>query len=140
MYETWYCYSPAKSNTVDAAALFNKGVPSNGAAEAEFNFYNWTNKVLALAGVQIELETQPTDYLGIKIAFGPKILMDPTFAITFQEIKSKFAGTNKISKDATLVLADKDLFFENLDLGSGSLVCKDGVKIPGKSIEFEFSN
>ena len=83
MYETWYCYSPAKSNTVDAAALFNKGVPSNGAAEAEFNFYNWTNKVLALAGVQIELETQPADYLGIKIAFGPKILMDPTFAITF---------------------------------------------------------
>ena len=83
MYETWYCFSPAKSNTVDAAALYNKGVPTYGAAEAEFNFYNWTNKMLALAGVQIDLETQVTDYSGIKIAFGPKILMDPTFAITF---------------------------------------------------------
>ena len=51
MYETWYCFSPAKSNTVDAAALYNKGVPTYGAAEAEFNFYNWTNKMLALAGV-----------------------------------------------------------------------------------------
>ena len=54
MYETWYCFSPAKNNTNDAAALFNKGVPTYGAAEAEFNFYNWTNKMLALAEVEIE--------------------------------------------------------------------------------------
>lgn len=51
MYETWYCFSPAKSNTTDAAALYNKGVPTYGAAEAEYNFYNWTNKMLSLAGV-----------------------------------------------------------------------------------------
>jgi hypothetical protein len=32
------------------------------------------------------------------------------------------------------------LFFENLDLGNGSLVCKDGMKVPGKAYEFEISN
>ena len=30
------------------------------------------------------------DYGGIKIAFGPKIILDPTFALTFNEIKAKF--------------------------------------------------
>ena len=42
--------------------------------------------------------------------------MDPMFAITFKEIKCKFAGSNKIAKEATLVLKDSNLFFENLDL------------------------
>jgi UDP-sugar pyrophosphorylase len=86
MYETWYCFSPAKSNTADAAALFNKGVPTYGAAESEFNFYNWSNKMLELAGVDIEYENKKTDYSGVKLAFGPKILIDPMFAITFKEI------------------------------------------------------
>jgi hypothetical protein len=83
MYETWYCFSPAKNNTSDAAALFKKSVPTYGAAEAEYNFYNWTNKMLTLAGVEIEYQTEKTDYQGVEIAFGPKILLDPTFAITF---------------------------------------------------------
>lgn len=39
-----------------------------------------------------------------------------------------------------MVLADSDLFFENLDLGNGSLICKDGIKVPGKTVEFENSD
>ena len=57
MYETWFCFSPAKSNLEAAAANFAKGVPTYGTAEAEFNFYSWTNRVLALAGVDITTET-----------------------------------------------------------------------------------
>lgn len=51
MYETWYCFSPAKSSIEASAALYAKGMPTFGCAEAEYNFYNWTNKMLALAGV-----------------------------------------------------------------------------------------
>jgi hypothetical protein len=36
-----------------------------------------------IAGVEIETETEKTDYNGMSFAFGPKILLDPTFAITF---------------------------------------------------------
>jgi hypothetical protein len=43
MYETWYCFSPAKNNINDAAACVLKGIPSYGAAEAEYNFYAWAN-------------------------------------------------------------------------------------------------
>ena len=83
MYETWFCFSPAKNNINDAAACVKSGIPSYGAAEAEFNFYNWTNKVLRTAGVEIEEHNDKQDFNGMQFAFGPKILMDPTFAITF---------------------------------------------------------
>ena len=63
--------------------------------------------------------------------------MDPMFAITFKEIKCKFAGSNKIAKEATLVLKDSNLFFENLDLAQGSLVCKSQMKIPGPMVVFD---
>lgn len=83
MYETWYCFSPAKNNIKDAAACVAKGIPSYGAAEAEFNFLEWTNRILALAGVDIEKQTEKVDYNGMKFAFGPKILMEPQFGLTF---------------------------------------------------------
>lgn len=42
--------------------------------------------------------------------------MDPTFALTFDEIKQKFQGENKISKDSTLVLIGKDTKVKDLNL------------------------
>jgi hypothetical protein len=52
----------------------------------------------------------------MNFAYGPKILLDPLFAITFEELKIKFMGSNRISKDATLILSEKNVFFDNLDL------------------------
>lgn len=58
MYDTWYCFSPAKASMEAAAASFAKGMPTYGAAEAEFNFYNWTNKMLTKAGVNVDYEVE----------------------------------------------------------------------------------
>jgi len=82
MYDTWFCFSPAKNNVNDALACFNKGLPSFGAAQAEFDFYNWTNKMLRIAGVDIPEQTLETDCAGIKFKFGPKILLEPSFSLT----------------------------------------------------------
>ena len=90
MYDTWYCFSPAKNNIKDAKLCIDKGIPSFCAAEAEFNFYNWTNKMLEKAGVSIEYSQEAQDYNGMVFKFGPKICMDPCFAMTFKEIKDKF--------------------------------------------------
>lgn len=81
-YETWYSFSPVKNNIKDAAALFAKKMPPYGGSSGEYDFYNWTNEVLQKIGVEIEKDTDPVDYSGIKIAFGPKILLDPSFALT----------------------------------------------------------
>ena len=35
----------------DAQKCIEKDMPSYGAAEGEFNFFNWTNKMLKIAGV-----------------------------------------------------------------------------------------
>ena len=46
--------------------------------------------MLEKVGVEIEYNTEPENYNGIKLAFGPKILLDPTFALTMNELKHKF--------------------------------------------------
>jgi UDP-sugar pyrophosphorylase len=85
-YEAWYCMSPVKNNIVDAAACVERGLPSYGAAQGEWEFYNWTANMLEKVGVQINRETEVTNYQGVKLAFGPRILLDPTFSLTFSEL------------------------------------------------------
>ena len=82
MYDPWFCFSPAKNNVNDALACHGRGLPSFGAAQAEFDFYNWTNKMLRIAGVNIPESQIATDCAGIPINFGPKILLEPSFALT----------------------------------------------------------
>lgn len=65
------------------------------------------------------------------MAFGPKILLDPTFALSIKELKQKFQGQNRISKDSTLILKGKDARIENLNL-DGYLVVKDGDVVTGE--------
>ena len=82
--------------------------------------------MLALAGVDIDINDTKESYNGMSFAFGPKILMDPMFAITFKEIKCKFHGQNRIGKNASMILSDSQLFFEDLDLEGETLVCQGG--------------
>ena len=64
----------------------------------------------------------------MQFAFGPKILMDPMFAMTLKEIKCKFYGPNRIGAQGSAIFADNELFFENLNLGNETLVCQGGQK------------
>ena len=104
-YETWYCFSPAKNNVKDALACFQKGLPSFGAAQAEFDFYRWGEKMLEIAGVKINREDQiKTNCSGIDFEFGPKVLMEPHFALTLQDMRDKVAGEVEVFCSAALVL------------------------------------
>ena len=76
----------------------------------------------------------------MNFAYGPKILLDPIFALTLDEMRIKLKGTNKISKDASLLLVEKDVFFENLDLGAETMICKNGAKNMEGPIAFEPSS
>lgn len=137
MYETWFCFSPAKTNIKDAAGLIARGLPSYGAAEAEWNFYNWTNKMLELVGVNIEYATEKQSYHGMQFAFGPKVLLDPSFAITMQELKEKFQGKCQLAKEASLIAKGEDTVFLNLDVGEATLVTGRGIKHPAEMIVFK---
>jgi len=84
MYDTWYCFSPAKNNCTDAIACFNKGLPGFSAASAEFDMYNWNCKLLELVGVKITRSDEAKVYAGVPWKFGPKVFLEPSFAITFK--------------------------------------------------------
>lgn len=131
-YDTWFSFSPVKNNIKDASVLAGKGMPSFGAAAGEYDFFNWTTRILTeVAGVHIEKETTETDYSGFKVAFGPKILLDPTFALTLAEVKAKFAGENHISKNSTLILKGHNSKVVNLKL-NGVLTVENGAVATGE--------
>ena len=107
MYETWFCFSPAKNNVKDALACSGRGLPSFGAAQAEFDFYNWTNNMLKIAGVDIPESTTTTDCAGIPFNFGPKILLEPSFALTLQDLKDRFGPGCSFKPNSTIVLGGR---------------------------------
>lgn len=135
-YEPWYCFSPAKNNIKDAAGCVAKGIPSYGAAEAEYNFYEWTNRMLEVAGVEIARNPEKTDFNGMQFAFGPKVLLDPKCAITLAEIRQRFQGKCKLSSGATLILNDSKIQFNNLEHNENTFVCEADTKAPSASINF----
>jgi len=90
MYEHFMCWTPVKNNIVDAATCLKKGIQSYGAAEGEFNFYNWTSIIFERAGIKIERETVPFESHGMSFCYGPKIFLDPKFGLTFQDLKGSF--------------------------------------------------
>lgn len=135
-YDTWYCFSPVKNNIKDGAVLAAKHMPTFSAAQGEHEFFQWTNKMLEKVGVQVEYNTEAEDYEGIKLAFGPKVLLDPTFALTLSELRLKFQGVNRISKDSTLFLSGQDATVENLSL-NGVLRVNSGDKVTGEVVNAE---
>ena len=126
-YDTWFSFSPVKNNIKDSAVLGAKGMPSFGAAQGEFDFYNWATRILREAcGVNIEEDTEKVDYAGLKLAFGAKILLDPTFALTIEDLRKKFAGSNSISKTSSLILKGAKTQINDLKL-DGYLKAEEGV-------------
>lgn len=59
-------------------------------ASAEYDIYNWNIKMLELAGAKITREQNAQEFAGVRQNFGPKIMLEPSFALTFKEIKDKF--------------------------------------------------
>lgn len=63
--------------------------------------------MLEHAGVKITRQTENTDCAGIPFAFGPKVLIEPSFALTLQDLRDTFQGKNEISAGSTVVLGGK---------------------------------
>lgn len=96
-YDVWFCYSPAKNNMDDAMKCIMKGIPSSGAAEAEFNFYNWTRKMLEIAEFSFEESDQAIELnSSVQFPYWPRIFLDPNFAITYQELKKNYELVNQM--------------------------------------------
>ena len=127
MYEPWFCFSPCKNNRIDAVACFKKGLPSFGAAQAEHDFYQWTNKILRLLGHNIE--ERPCEYPWMEIPFvtAPKFFIEPGFALTINDLRQRFSDKIKVSADSTIVLGAKAAGGQTFNTIDGTLVAHGPV-------------
>ena len=75
--------SLSKNNIQDAQKCIDKNTSSFGAAEAEFNFFNWTNKMMKIAGVH-GFEGYSKTFRAKDYSFGPKVILDPKCFLTLE--------------------------------------------------------
>lgn len=60
--------------------------------------------MLRIAGVEIEEREEKIDWMQIPFPIAPKILLEPGFALTLQDLRDRFKGKTKISAESTIVL------------------------------------
>jgi hypothetical protein len=79
--------------------------------------------MLELIGVKINRQTETTDCAGIPLPFGPKILLEPSFALTLADLRLRFEGKTTISENCTIILggAANEQPIKNLTL-DGTLI------------------
>ncbi|MFH1541366.1 MAG: UTP--glucose-1-phosphate uridylyltransferase [Elusimicrobiota bacterium] len=129
-------FSPEKvgvTNFVDKRRVFSptKNPPTEGASKrdtmvsSESDFYQNFRKLFSAIGVVIDVdgEEKVTKY-GEKYRSGAKIVIKPSFAQTYEELKNKFSG-GEISCKSTLVIDGENVTVGNLNL-DGTLIIRVG--------------
>jgi hypothetical protein len=60
--------------------------------------------MLRLIGAEIEEKPSTLDWMPIPFPSAPKILFEPGFALTLQDLRERFTGSLKLSAETTLIL------------------------------------
>lgn len=130
-------FTCVKNNLADAA-IKN---PPDCALSAEADIYECNRKLLELAGRNVKIEgSRDVSFLGISAKIGPRIVLQPSFGISLEQIKERLRGEIRISSSSSLVL-DGDIKIENLTLDGALEVVGDGtivdkvVKNKGQQLE-----
>jgi UDP-sugar pyrophosphorylase len=125
VFDNWVGYSPVKNSPADGLAKFKNGDPTHTATSGEFEFYECCAEMLRLAGADIPAATIDQEFNGMKLPMGPRVVIGPNFASTFEELKAKI-GKLKMTATSTLIIDGADVSIKNLDL-DGTLIV-DAVK------------
>jgi UDP-sugar pyrophosphorylase len=118
-YDRWICFSAVKNSLGEAAAKDRAGLPPQSAGSGETDYYYCNSKLLELAGVHIEHPDCTNKFGGIEYLFFPRIVIEPSFAVSFVEIKEKVKGNWRVSKRSALILEGKETVVNNLNLDGG---------------------
>lgn len=127
----WYSFSPVKNNAADAAKAAQGGTPPGSASSGEADQYYVFAEQLRLLGCQVA-KAPVAEYAGIPVSLGPRIVLDPSWALTYSALKAKVPSPDKVSISAasTLVVATGtgggDVELQSLAL-DGALVLSVGA-------------
>ncbi|MEK7307601.1 MAG: UTP--glucose-1-phosphate uridylyltransferase, partial [Nitrospirota bacterium] len=128
-------FSPVKNNIEVAAENPKNGNYPDSMATGEADHYKYFRKLLAQAGVDIDIEGNERTSWGVPYQEGAKVVLSPDFAMTEQEVINKVTG-GTISDRSTLIVDGQDITIENLQL-DGTLIIKTapGVKLTVKDLK-----
>lgn len=127
------CFTCVKNNLKDAATK----TPPDCALSAEADIYACNAKLLQLAGqlagqdVRIEPPGE-VSFLGIKASIGARIVLEPSFAVSLEQLKEKIKGPVRISAKSSLVLAG-DATLDGLEL-DGALEVSGNGEVKDKKV------
>ncbi len=114
LFERSLCFSAVKNNFDEAAGRARKGLPPEGAASAEFDFYAANRWRLEQAGMRFA-PAVPIPAAEAAIPSGTRAVLAPSFAPSLGELRRKVLGGN-VSTRSSLVVEGEDILIENLDL------------------------
>lgn len=122
--DRWVCFSAVKNNIQDAAQKMESTGVAECASSGESDMYYINRRLLAEAGVAVEVDGPTETFAGVKTMLGAKVVLHPSFATTVAEIKEHFPTPSsvKISAKSTLYV-EGDVTFESLEL-DGTLIIR----------------
>jgi UDP-sugar pyrophosphorylase len=118
MYDKWLVFSTCKNNLKDGIDKLKKNLGPETAFSVEQDIFSCNLRILKDLGVieETDGEENRVSVHGVDVVFGPKVIIHPSFAVTINEIKSKVAGKNLISKNSVLILKGTENSLNNVNL------------------------
>jgi UDP-sugar pyrophosphorylase len=137
VFDNWVGYSPVKNSPADGVGKFKGGNPTHTATSGEMELYGCGARVLALAGAEV---APAEDFAAndIVVPAGPRVVLHPSLACTFDEMKRRVAGGDKvkITSSSSVLVVEGEVTLEDLEL-DGALVVKAcaGAKVTIKGLK-----
>eukprot|EP00357_Protocruzia_adherens_P032447 CAMPEP_0115010868 /NCGR_PEP_ID=MMETSP0216-20121206/23605_1 /TAXON_ID=223996 /ORGANISM="Protocruzia adherens, Strain Boccale" /LENGTH=578 /DNA_ID=CAMNT_0002379231 /DNA_START=194 /DNA_END=1930 /DNA_ORIENTATION=+ len=137
-FERWMCFSAVKNNVVDAAKKAESGLFPECAGSGEQDIYTCSKRYLEGIGISCGDGKSADNYrfANIPLEFGARVIIKPSFAASWWELKTRFSGANSISKNSVAVFAG-DTHIENLTLDGGLKTTGAVSKIKDLTIKAE---
>ena len=131
-FDRWFCFSACKNNIHDSCERLRKKESGESAFTVEREIFKYNEIILKDVLGKLEIiNTEPENSVMIedlKITFGPKIIIYPSFAASVTELRDKMNHMKKnirMTNNSTLVLKNDITIDEGIDLDGYLIVDKD---------------
>ena len=131
-FDRWFCFSACKNNIHDSCERLRKKESGESAFTVEREIFKYNEIILKDVLGKLEIiNTEPENSVMIedlKITFGPKIIIYPSFAASVTELRDKMNHMKKnirMTNNSTLVLKNDITIDEGIDLDGHLVVDKD---------------
>jgi UDP-sugar pyrophosphorylase len=131
-FDRWFCFSACKNNIHDSCERLRKKESGESAFTVEREIFKYNKIILKDVLGKLEIiNTEPENSVMIedlKITFGPKIIIYPSFAASVTELRDKMNHMKKnirMTNNSTLVLKNDITIDEGIDLDGYLIVDKD---------------